>query len=307
MDPRSGYLFVYKPPGITSSDLVLTLKRKLKTKAIGHTGTLDRFAEGLLILPICDYTSFSQVFLGLDKTYFAEVLVGKRTDSGDPDGVVEIDSIQDSLSLFRSKITDTKLKDALQNLTQVTEQSAPKISALKVGGKRQSDLVRMGVEVEEKIRPIKIHSVTDISKESFGFSFRVHVSSGTYIRKIILDLSDQWGIPLTLQRLVRERIANYDLSYATDLDSVEYSHVKSWKEILPLPYRMVDPSEKKGILHGGYVWDKLPNSGDLGFYLVDEDGETLLAWCTREGKPDHLPYRYRKVFFDPHQKIMFSK
>lgn len=307
MDPRSGYLFVYKPPGITSSDLVLTLKRKLKTKAIGHTGTLDRFAEGLLILPICDYTSFSQVFLGLDKTYYAEVLVGKRTDSGDPDGVVEIDSVEESLEIFQSKFTIQELEQELRNLEKITQQSAPKISALKVGGKRQSDLVRMGVEVEEKIRSIRIYSVSSVAKEEFGFSFRVHVSSGTYIRKMILDLSGQWGIPLTLQRLVRERIANYDLSFATHLDSVDLSQVKSWKEILPLPYRKVEPSEKKGILHGGYVWDKLPNASDLGFYLVDEDGETLLAWCTRKGKPDHLPYRYRKVFFDPHQKIMFSK
>ncbi|TGL48669.1 tRNA pseudouridine(55) synthase TruB [Leptospira kemamanensis] len=304
---QSGFLFIYKPPGITSSDLVLKTKRLLNQKSVGHTGTLDRFAEGLLILPCGDYTAFSQVFLGKDKTYLAEVIVGLRTDSGDPDGIVEVDERTSSRKEFESLFSIQRLEEELQNLTKLTTQKAPKISALKVGGKRQSDLFREGTVVEEKERAITIHSVKDIQKTEFGFSFRIHVSSGTYIRKLVLDLSDKWGIPLSLGRLVRESIGEYHVSSAKSLAETTASDLKDWKEVFPLPLRIVDETEKKAVIHGGYIWDKLPKADSLGFYIVDEDESTILAWCSYEEKPAHIPYRYRKVFFDPSAKIMFSK
>lgn len=304
---RSGFLFVYKPPGITSSDLVLKTKRLLNQRSVGHTGTLDRFAEGLLILPCGDYTAFSQVFLGKDKSYFAEVIVGLKTDSGDPDGVVEVDERETILPRFESEFPISRLEEELNRLTALTSQKAPKISALKVGGKRQSDLVREGSVVEEKERPISIYQVAAVQKTKLGFSFRIHVSSGTYIRKIILDLSEKWGIPLSLQRLVRESIGDYDLKDVKTLDQISAHDLRNWKEVFPLPTRVVDEAEKKAVIHGGYIWDKLPNPVENGFYILDADEDTILAWCDYQGKPDHIPYRYRKVFFDPAAKIMFSK
>ncbi|TGL72496.1 tRNA pseudouridine(55) synthase TruB [Leptospira jelokensis] len=304
---QSGFLFVYKPPGITSSDLVLRTKRLLGQKSVGHTGTLDRFAEGLLILPCGDYTAFSQVFLGKDKTYLAEVIVGLRTDSGDPDGVVEMDERKSAKQSFLSTFPIQKLESELQTLTNLKTQKAPKISALKVGGKRQSDLFREGTTVEEKERAITIHSVNDIQFTEDGFSFRIHVSSGTYIRKIVLDLSEKWGIPLSLGRLVRESIGEYGLEGAKTLDQITFLDLKGWKEVFPLPIRLVDEAEKKAVIHGGYIWDKLPKADENGFYIVDSDEKTILAWCSYAEKPAHIPYRYRKVFFDPSAKIMFSK
>ena len=304
---QSGFLFVYKPPGITSSDLVLKTKRLLGQKSVGHTGTLDRFAEGLLILPCGDYTTFSQVFLGKDKTYLAEVVVGLRTDSGDPDGVVEIETRESSRVEFVSRFPTERLETELKSLTEQKTQKAPKISALKVGGKRQSDLFREGTVVEEKERNITIHSVVDIQKTETGFSFRIHVSSGTYIRKIILDLSDKWGIPLSLGRLVRESIGEYGLDGVKPLEEITKADLRTWKEVFPLPVRIVDEAERKAVVHGGYIWDKLPKADSLGFYILDSDETTILAWCSYEEKPAHIPYRYRKVFFDPSAKIMFSK
>lgn len=304
---QSGFLFVYKPPGITSSDLVLKTKRLLGQKSVGHTGTLDRFAEGLLILPCGDYTTFSQVFLGKDKTYLAEVVVGLRTDSGDPDGVVEIETRESSRVEFVSRFPTERLETELKSLTEQKTQKAPKISALKVGGKRQSDLFREGTVVEEKERNITIHSVVDIQKTETGFSFRIHVSSGTYIRKIILDLSDKWGIPLSLGRLVRESIGEYGLDGVKRLEEITKADLRTWKEVFPLPVRIVDEAERKAVVHGGYIWDKLPKADSLGFYILDSDETTILAWCSYEEKPAHIPYRYRKVFFDPSAKIMFSK
>lgn len=304
---HSGFLFVYKPPGITSSDLVLKTKRILKQKSVGHTGTLDRFAEGLLILPCGDYTAFSQVFLGKDKSYYAEVVVGLKTDSGDPEGVVEVDERETITSRFASEFPVERLEEELGKLTALTSQKAPKISALKVGGKRQSDLVREGQAVEEKERAISIYKVEDIQRTNLGFSFRIHVSSGTYIRKIVLDLSEKWGIPLSLGRLVRESIGEYNLNGVKPLEEITHLDMRTWKEVFPLPIRIADEAEKKAVVHGGYIWDKLPKAGENGFYILDADEVTILAWCSYDGKPDHIPYRYRKVFFDPSLKIMFSK
>jgi len=303
---QSGFLFVYKPQGITSSDLVLKTKRLLKQKSVGHTGTLDRFAEGLLILPCGDYTAFSQVFLGKDKTYYAEVVVGLRTDSGDPEGVVEVDERETISSRFVSEYTIERLEEELAGLTKLTTQKAPKISALKVGGKRQSDLVREGALVAEKERSISIYKVSEIQRTEVGFSFRIHVSSGTYIRKIILDLSEKWGIPMSLGRLVRESIGEFDLNGVKPVEEITYKDLRTWKEVFPLPVRIADGAEKKAVIHGGYIWDKLPKAEENGFYILDSDETTILAWCSYDGKPDHIPYRYRKVFFDPSLKIMFS-
>ncbi|MDF3818722.1 tRNA pseudouridine(55) synthase TruB [Leptospira sp. 96542] len=298
LDLSSGFFFVNKPGGITSSDLVLKIKRRLNLKSMGHTGTLDRFAEGLLILPFGHYTAFSQIFLGKDKTYLAQVEVGHRTDSGDPDGGVEPGDESLALSRFRSEFTKTRLDAELSQILGWKSQNAPKISALKVGGFRQSDLVRSGVEVAEKKRSIQIHSVEIVDRNEIGFSFRVHVSSGTYIRKIVQDLSLLWDLPMHLSSLKRETIGDYRLEWAKDGDQVELSDKKDWREVFPLPARTLDNMEKKAVIHGGYLWDRLPDGAEHGFYLLDGDSDQILAWCTYESKPSHLPYRYRKVFFD---------
>ncbi|MDZ4727659.1 MAG: tRNA pseudouridine(55) synthase TruB [Leptospira sp.] len=304
----SGYLFVHKTPGLTSSDVVIRLKKKFHLDSIGHTGTLDRFAEGLLILPFGNYTSFSQLFLGEDKTYYAEVHFGKRTDSGDVDGIIEEEWSAEELTDALSKISNLKtfLTSEIQGIKDWKSQNAPKISALKVNGKRQSDHVRSGKIVEEKVRPIRIEKVWDIQRTELGFSFRIHVSSGTYIRKIILDLSEKWGIPLLLFRLVRESIGCWQLAMAKTYQEIELVDAKTWQEVLVLPSRPLDAEEKKAIIHGGYVWDKLPKATERGFYLTCKEDDSIVAWCLYDGKREHLPYRYGKVFFNPTQKIMFS-
>lgn len=308
LNERSGYLFVNKSEGLTSSDVVIRLKKRLHLDSIGHTGTLDRFAEGLLIIPFGDYTAFSELFLGLDKSYYAEVVVGKRTDSGDPDGMVTQEWPSEKIESYLSSETFSKesLSSELSKITSWTEQNAPLLSALKVDGMRQSDHVRRGRKVKEKTRKIQIHKIWDGEPNEKGFSFRVHVSSGTYIRKIVMDLSDLWGIPLQLGRLVRETIGPWDLQGSLPYETIDFEDARTWQEILPLPYRYLDARESRAVIHGGYIWDKLPKATETGFYLLEERTDQILAWCKYEDKSAHLPYRYRKVFFNPSQKIMFS-
>ncbi|WP_411822447.1 tRNA pseudouridine(55) synthase TruB [Leptospira sp. 'Mane'] len=305
---RSGYLFVNKSEGLTSSDVVIRLKKRLHLDSIGHTGTLDRFAEGLLIIPYGDYTAFSELFLGLDKSYYAEVILGKRTDSGDPDGelVDKWDEWKTKSHLSSDDFSKDRLASELAKITSWTEQKAPLLSALKVDGMRQSDHVRRGREVKEKIRNIQIHKVWDCEPNPNGFSFRIHVSSGTYIRKIVMDLSDLWGVPLQLGRLVRETIGPWGLAGSLPYETIEFEDSRTWQEVLPLPYRYLDERETISVIHGGYIWDKLPKATETGFYFLEEATGQILAWCRYQDKSEHLPYRYRKVFFNPSQKIMFS-
>ncbi|TGL62694.1 tRNA pseudouridine(55) synthase TruB [Leptospira ognonensis] len=306
--PSSGYLFVNKTPGLTSSDVVIRLKKKFHLDSIGHTGTLDRFAEGLLILPFGDYTAFSQLFLGEDKTYYAEVELGKKTDSGDLDGVVSEKWTEEQTS-NRKKELHWSAQFLVQELAELLGwkvQKAPKISALKVDGKRQSDQVRSGKDVKEKERPIRIERVWDVSFSEDRFCFRIHVSSGTYIRKIVLDLAEKWGLPLVLTRLVRESIGKWTLLGAKTYMETEIQDAKRWQDVLVLPARRVNADEKKAVIHGGYVWDKLPKADETGFYFLEEGTDEIVAWCVYQGRSSHLPYRYSKVFFNPTAKIMFS-
>ncbi|GBF49291.1 tRNA pseudouridine synthase B [Leptospira ryugenii] len=305
---KSGYFFVHKPSGITSSHLVLNLKKRFRLQSIGHTGTLDRFAEGLMILPFGDFTSFSQLFLGSDKSYYAEVSIGKRTDSGDVDGLTTEEWSEIELKAWLAKCPHWKetWRKHLLGMKEWKVQTAPTISALKVSGKRQSDHVREGLEVEAKVRPMEIFRIWDLQDTEFGFSFRIHVSSGTYIRKIVLDLSDLMGIPLVLKRLVREQIGSWKAETASPLETLQLDEAKPWQEVLVLPSRRLTSLERKAVVHGGYVWDHLPNADERGFYFLEPDSEEIVAWCLYQGKRDHLPYRYGKVFFDPSAKIMFS-
>lgn len=306
--PSSGYLFVNKTPGLTSSDVVIRLKKKFHLDSIGHTGTLDRFAEGLLILPFGDYTAFSQLFLGEDKTYYAEVELGKRTDSGDLDGLVLEDWTLDEVATRAQEIrwSEDFLYREMNELLSWKLQKAPTLSALKVDGRRQSDQVRSGKVVKEKERAIRIEKVWDVRFEENRFCFRIHVSSGTYIRKIVLDLSEKWGLPLVLTRLVRESIGKWTLTGAKTYMETEIQDAKRWQDVLVLPFRRVNAEEKKAVIHGGYVWDKLPEAGETGFYFLEEGTDEIVAWCVYQGRPSHLPYRYSKVFFNPTAKIMFS-
>ncbi|TGL68137.1 tRNA pseudouridine(55) synthase TruB [Leptospira kmetyi] len=292
---ESGFLLIHKPEGMTSSDLVVTARKKLRFKKIGHTGTLDRAASGLMILPVGSCTSFSSVFLEKEKSYEAWVRPGESTDSGDKEGEI-LESLPKEQTETWFAQHQKKLKDLFQEVPTWDSQEAPDISALKVNGRRRSDLFREGVALVPAVRKIKVYQyeLGEFSPESIFFKIRV--SAGTYIRKIVMDISDRAGFPLRLERLVRTSIGKLNLSQADSYENLLEGKVTIHppESILEFPTVEIPGTEVRGVLNGRKT--KLEWIPGTEFLLVSPEGE-ILAWCKKEEHGIHeLDYKYLRVF-----------
>jgi len=298
MNLESGFILVHKPKDITSSSVVLKTKKLIRQKKVGHTGTLDKFAEGLLILPFGFCTSFSSLFLEMEKTYTAEIKFGKATDSGDIDGVI-VDEWGAKKTSEYFQGNQKRIIEKIEEIQNTTSQVPPKVSALKVKGVRQAELFRRGIEFESISRNIfvKNFSYSDLSVE--GFRMSLTVSSGTYIRKFILDLYENTGLPMHITQLIRTRIGDTELISSSTLDAMENGKfsVSQLEEILEIPSIQIAPKEELSVSHGGYIrLSEYPKSR-FGFLLKNEE-KKIIAWCSMDNKKNHLPYKYNKVFTD---------
>ncbi|MCC6275313.1 MAG: tRNA pseudouridine(55) synthase TruB [Leptospiraceae bacterium] len=298
MNLESGFILVHKPKDITSSSAVLKTKKLIHKKKIGHTGTLDKFAEGLLILPFGFCTSFSSLFLEMEKTYTSEIKFGMATDSGDIDGVIveEWDARRTS-EFFQRNLE--KITEKIKEIQTTTSQVPPKVSALKIKGVRQAELFRRGIEFESTSRNIFIRDFSFANLSDEGFLMSLTVSSGTYIRKLILDLYENTGLPMHITRLIRTKIGGTELADSSTIEAMENGEfsVKQLEEILEIPSIQIGRKEELSVSHGGYI--RLPGNLEsrYGFLLKNED-KKIIAWCSMSGKKEHLPYKYNKVFAD---------
>ncbi|HMV80970.1 MAG TPA: tRNA pseudouridine(55) synthase TruB [Leptospiraceae bacterium] len=287
MNPDSGFFIADKPSGITSSDFVLKIKKTVKIKKIGHTGTLDKFASGLMILPFGDFTCFASIFSECSKTYTAEVRFGKTTDSGDREGTL-IEEWESERTKEFAKQNRERIEEEFNSVIGWKEQIPPKISALKVNGQRQSDLFRKNISFESKPRPIQIFSFSILEFSETGLKFRTEVSAGTYIRKIAADVSEKLGFPMHLVSLVRETVGRFSLSDADNLERLAGNpRVYTAEEMID--WKRIPAADTAWIRHGKKKTEYFNVSGD--FFFTDEKGN-ILAWCYGDGKEFH----YKKVF-----------
>jgi tRNA pseudouridine55 synthase len=190
-----GFLLAYKEKGISSNRLVQEVKRSLSLKKVGHLGTLDPMAEGLVILAINRATRFSSFFLESDKSYIAGITFGSKTDTDDAMGQV----IESSEIIPREK----DINEALESFIGESMQVAPFFSALKFKGKPLYKYAREGEFISKPPRYINIFSIKDINHEASYCSLSIHCSKGTYIRSIARDLGDKLGCGAHLSSLIR--------------------------------------------------------------------------------------------------------
>ena len=190
-----GFLLAYKEKGISSNRLVQEVKKSLSLKKVGHLGTLDPMAEGLVILAINRATRFSSFFLESDKSYIAGITFGSKTDTDDAMGQV----IESSEIIPREK----NINEALESFIGESMQVAPFFSALKFKGKPLYKYAREGEFVSKPPRYINIFSIKDINHEANYCSLSIHCSKGTYIRSIARDLGDKLGCGAHLSSLIR--------------------------------------------------------------------------------------------------------
>jgi len=211
-----GLLLIDKPAGMTSHDVVDRVRRIANTRRVGHAGTLDPFATGLLILGINKGTKTLTGLVGKDKTYEAVARLGETSTTDDPEGVITtgVEGVHPNQSAIES---------ALNTFRGSYEQTAPAFSAKKVGGKKLYELARKGkmegVELPKKIVTISELEVTDYHWPDL--SFRVSCGSGTYIRALARDIGNALGCGAYLTALRRTRIGTYEIANAVTLETLD--------------------------------------------------------------------------------------
>ena len=204
-------LLIDKPAGMTSFGVVARLRRVLskqegKKVKVGHTGTLDPFATGLMIIVTGRMCRRAMEFTKLDKWYEAEIVLGAESTTGDPEG---------ELSRISGKKPDEgEIKQVLQKFTGKIEQIPPAFSAVKVNGRRAYQLARAGKEVDIPKRTITIYALELIGYDYPVLKLRTHVSSGTYIRSLAADIGKELKTGAYCQNLRRIKIADYDVKNA---------------------------------------------------------------------------------------------
>lgn len=217
MIPEEEILLIDKPAGMTSFGVVARVRRVLSQKAgkkvkVGHTGTLDPFATGLLILMIGKGTKRCAEFLKHDKWYEATLELGKVSSTGDPEGIVEV---------YQTEIPEPTLstiQETAASFIGVIDQQVPKFSAVKIDGKRAYDLARKGVDVEMPVKKVEIFQLDILDYSYPTLKIRCHVSSGTYIRALAEDIGKKLGTGAYLTALRRTKIADYRVEDAVKLD-----------------------------------------------------------------------------------------
>ena len=214
-----GILVIDKPAGPTSHDMVNRVRRILKTRRVGHAGTLDPFATGVLVVCFGRATRLSQYLSSDDKEYVAKMFLGFETDTGDLTGKMLGEESH------AGQILETQIRDVFEEFVGEIEQIPPMYAAKKVGGKKLYDLARQGIEVERRPVKLRISNLELIShtlqKEPRSVTFGVTCSSGTYIRVLAAEIGQRLGSGAHLLELRRTRSGNCRLSDAVTVDELD--------------------------------------------------------------------------------------
>lgn len=285
-----GIIIVDKPAGPTSHDVVARVRRILKVRRVGHTGTLDPFATGVLVICVGRATRLVQFLAGSDKEYLAKMRLGLATDTGDPTGKALPGAIS------ASEVTKESLVSALDSLTGQIEQVPPMFAAKKVGGQKLYELARRGIEVERRPVTIRIEKLEliDVVRPSTeeGFvdvQFRVVCSSGTYVRSLAVDIGQRVGLPAHLLHLRRTRAGRCGIAKAVTLDELEKNveggrlnsaliRLDECISLLEIPVIELDDEEVMAVSNGRKLSGFRRQSG------VADAESGRVALVTREGR-----------------------
>ena len=239
----NGFLLVNKDPGITSSRVVQIVKKKFKLKKVGHLGTLDPMATGLLIIAINRATKFASLLLQSEKSYRAEVTLGTQTNTDDAEGEI--------ISSKEVDITELEAKETLLTFLGASDQLPPDYSALKHKGKPMYKYARDGIKVKKAARKIFVKNIQNILIEIPKVSFDISCSKGTYVRSIARDLGAKLGCGAHLSRLTRTSQEKFTLSDAYSLNDVNLAGLISLEKAFEdLDFIKLNEKDCKAFLHG---------------------------------------------------------
>ncbi|MCD6228828.1 MAG: tRNA pseudouridine(55) synthase TruB [Candidatus Omnitrophota bacterium] len=220
-EDSNGLILVNKPRGLTSHDVVNYVRKKLNTKRVGHAGTLDPQAEGLLIILVGRYTKFFSRFVDFDKEYQGIMKLGEATTTGDAQGeVVKRESVEN--------LKESAVKEVFPSFVGEIEQVPPMVSAIRIGGKRLYKLARRGIVVERPPRKVKIYDLKILKIELPFVEFYVRCSKGTYVRKLAEDIGEKLGCGAHITSIIRTAVGPFTLREAVNLEDISATHLREY-------------------------------------------------------------------------------
>jgi len=270
-----GFLNIDKPLGLTSHDVVGRVRRAFGIRRVGHAGTLDPLATGVLVVCVGPATRLSEYAMASTKRYRAEVQLGKTTTTYDAEG--DVTSEQDA-----SHITRADIEDALPAFTGNIDQLPPLYSAVKKGGKKLYELAREGVEVEREPRAVRIDSLEIVAFDdaSGRFTLDVTCGSGTYIRSLAFDIGEALGVGGYLGGLVRTQSGGFSVEQSTSLDTIEQAEdptdhlIPTAVALANMPTITLSPAELEDVQHGRRFHREDTPAGTTAL-AFSEDGEFI--------------------------------
>ena len=278
--PQPGIVVVDKPPGMTSHDVVGRCRRIFGTRKVGHAGTLDPMATGVLVVGIERATKILGLLTATSKSYAATIRLGRSTTTDDAEGEV----LQD---ISAQHVSDEQIQAGIEDLRGEISQRPSAVSAVKVGGKRAYQLVREGQDVQLAERRVRIDrfDVLDIRRDGLFVDVDVEVdcSSGTYIRALARDLGDALGVGGHLTALRRTRVGGYGLDHARSLDELaeqpQLSYSLDEACLLAFARRDITSAEAEDASHGR----PLTAAGIEGVYAATDPGGQVIALLEDRG------------------------
>ena len=219
-----GILIIDKPTGITSHDVVAKVRKALKTKKVGHTGTLDPLATGVLVVCVEKATKLVNYLTCDEKTYEVEMKFGIKTDTGDITGkIIDEDTNYD--------IDISKIQRTIGKFIGKQEQIPPMYSAIKVNGKKLYELAREGIEIEREARKIEIFEIKNIEWKDEILKYTVHCSKGTYIRSLCEDIARELGTIGTMTNLRRIQSGEFQIKDAIKIEDISEEKIISIEKL----------------------------------------------------------------------------
>ena len=263
----NGLLLVNKQSNITSSDVVIKVRKLLNIKKVGHTGTLDPMAEGLLVLTVGNATRIQELITEKDKEYIATMKLGIKTDTYDTEGkIIDQKEVPNNLNI----------EEVLNSYIKKYNQEVPIYSSIKVNGKKLYEYARENIEVELPKREVEIKDIKLLSINNNEVTFKCLVSKGTYIRSLINDIGNTLGTYATMTKLIRTKIDNFSLDNSYTLEDIEKGNYKliSIEEILDYPKIEIDDNLYKKISNG-VVIDNTYNIKDKVLFIYNSNVKAI--------------------------------
>lgn len=297
----NGIINVYKEQGYTSHDVVAKLRGIAGQKKVGHTGTLDPDATG--VLPVClgKATKVCDLLTDKDKVYEAVLLLGRETDTQDITG--------ETLREMPVEVSEQEAEDAVLGFVGAYDQIPPMYSALKVNGKKLCDLARSGIEVERKARTVQIFDIEILQMELPRITMRVHCSKGTYIRTLCHDIGEKLGCGGCMEALKRTKSGDFSIEDALTLEEIQVERdAGRLQDILypvdyvfsDLPKRVVQKKYGKILYNGNridskFFLQKTEEEREQRIRIYDEAGSFIgiYEWEKRQGN-----YKPVKIFLE---------